>query len=554
MNRALIFSFSLWQLLILLPLLHQTCCRNPVASAAGGKWDMLVPNTGIPAMHMQLLRYDKVAILDQTTFGPSSNLSLPDGKCVNGTAGKDCTAHSVEYDVLKNTVRPLTVSTDVWCSSGSVMPDGTFYHTGGDGGGGSVVRVLKPCNSGGLCDWKEISNGLLAPRWYASNHVLPDKRQIIIGGRGQFNYEFYPKTSKTKKLFDLPFLSQTNDPGAENNLYPLVVQNVDGNLFIFANNKAILFNYNTGAVIKTYPAIPDGNPRSYPSTGSGLLLPLKNLQGNIQAEVLVCGGAPKGAYESAINGVLMGALKTCGRISINDPNPKWVMETMPLARVMGDMKLLPDGNVLLINGAGSGTAGWELGKDPVLSPVLYKPDAPLGARFEVQTPAASRPRMYHSTAILLRDGRVLVGGSSSHGGYVYTGVDYPTDLSLEAFSPSYLDPQFDPIRPQITSPKSQSGIQYKKSFPIQFTVKGTVNPNLVKVTLVSPSFTTHSMSMNHRLLVLSVTKGVKSLGKSKYEITVAAPATTNLALPGYYMLFVVHQDIPSAGIWVRLPQ
>ncbi|KAL4584224.1 hypothetical protein LXL04_008816 [Taraxacum kok-saghyz] len=47
---------------------------------------------------------------------------------------------------------------------------------------------------------------------------------------------------------------------------------------------------------------------------------------------------------------------------------------MPLARVMGDMLLLPNGHVLLINGASAGVVGWELGRNPVLSPIVYQPD------------------------------------------------------------------------------------------------------------------------------------------------------------------------------------
>lgn len=107
-------------------------------------------------------------------------------------------------------------------------------------------------------------------------------------------------------------------------------------------------------MVKTYPTIPCGYPRSYPSTGSAVLLPLRN---NVGAEVLVCGGAPKGSYVRATNGNFVAALNTCGRIRINDLNPQWVMETMPSGRIMGDMVLLPNGNVLIINGADSGTAG-----------------------------------------------------------------------------------------------------------------------------------------------------------------------------------------------------
>ncbi|CDP00919.1 unnamed protein product [Coffea canephora] len=174
-------------------------------------------------MHMQLLNNDKVVIFDRTDFGPS-NISLANGKCSNDLYDLvsrfiDCTTHSVEYDVATNSVCPLTVLTDVLCSSGSVMPDGTLVQTGGFNVGDRNVRVYKPCSSGSIdCDWQEVINRLLQRRWYATNHILPDSRQIIIGGRRQFNYEFYPKTAATNRVFKLPFLAQTNDPNIENNV------------------------------------------------------------------------------------------------------------------------------------------------------------------------------------------------------------------------------------------------------------------------------------------------------------------------------------------------
>ncbi|KAL2504017.1 glyoxal oxidase-related protein [Abeliophyllum distichum] len=553
MNRTVVISFLLQQLLILVLMLP--CRQNILADAAGGKWDLLLSNIGISAMHMQLLNNDKVVIFDRTDFGPS-NISLPNGNCRNDpkdlTLKIDCTAHSVEYDVTANSVRPLMVLTNTLCSSGAVMPDGTLMQTGGYNDGDHNVRTFKPCNNNNSCDWQEINNVLTQRRWYATNHILPDGRQIIIGGRRQFNYEIYPKNPSADKSHYFPFLVQTYDRNIENNLYPFVFLNVDGNLFIFANNRAILFDYTKGVVVKTYPTMPGGDPRNYPSSGSAVLLPLKNLQGGaIGAGVLVCGGAPKGAYVSALNRTFVTALSTCGRIQITDPNPQWNIETMPLARVMGDMVLLPNGNVLIINGASSGTAGWESGRDPVLSPVVYNPENPSGSRFEVQNPS-SRPRMYHSTAILLRDGRVLVGGNNPNQYDTFTGVLFPTDLTLEAFSPSYLESTSARLRPKIVSPASQSSIGYGQQLAIRFTIPpGRLSTNLVTVTMVAPSFTTHSFSMNQRLLVLSG-GNITAVELSKYQILVVTPASRNLAPPGYYLLFVVHQDIPSEGIWVQI--
>ncbi|XP_009774595.1 aldehyde oxidase GLOX-like [Nicotiana tabacum] len=538
----------------LLLLLLQPCYRK-LAYAVGGNWDLLISNIGISAMHMQLLNNDRVIMYDRTDFG-ASNISLPDGKCRNNpndlALKLDCTAHSVEYDVSTNSVRPLMVQTDVWCSSGSATSDGSLVQTGGFNDGENVVRVFRPCNgNGSTCDWKEIGGGLIQSRWYATNHILPDGRQIIIGGREAFNYEFYPKTASTNSVFNLPFLQQTNDPREENNLYPFVFLNVDGNLFIFANDRAILFNYMANTVVKTYPQIPGGDPRNYPSTGSAVLLPLKNLQAQIiQAEVLVCGGTPRGSYLNASSGNFLGALNTCGRITITDPNPQWIMETMPLARTMGDMVILPNGNVLILNGAAAGTAGWELGRSPVLSPVIYRPDNPFDSRFEVQN-SNTIPRMYHSTSILIRDGRVLVGGSNPHAFYNFTGVLYPTELSLETFSPSYLDPESANSRPRIIAPASRHKIKYGQRVNIRFTVPGSVNRDVVNVTMVAPGFNTHSFTMNQRMLVL-FSGNVTRVGKSAYKINSVFPNSSNLAPAGYYLLFVVHQDIPSEGIWVRI--
>ncbi|KAF5790475.1 putative glyoxal oxidase, galactose oxidase/kelch, beta-propeller [Helianthus annuus] len=163
------------------------------------------------------------------------------------------------------------VLTDVWCSSSALTPDGSLFQTGGFNDGERVVRVFdKSC---GKCDWKEIPYGLVNRRWYATNHVLPDGRQIVIGGRRQFNYEFYLKTMSSDKAYSLAFLVQTNDPIIENNLYPFVFLNTDGNLFIFAN---------------------------YPSTRSGVLLPMRVVQGKVVVvEVLICGGTPQGCSKKS---------------------------------------------------------------------------------------------------------------------------------------------------------------------------------------------------------------------------------------------------------------
>ncbi|MCD7472794.1 hypothetical protein HAX54_014157 [Datura stramonium] len=51
------------------------------------------------------------------------------------------------------------------------------------------------------------------------------------------------------------------------------------------------------------------------------------------------------------------------------------METLPLARTIGDTVILTNGNFLIVNGAASGIVRWQIARNPVLSPVIYRPIA-----------------------------------------------------------------------------------------------------------------------------------------------------------------------------------
>ena len=137
------------------------------------------------------------------------------------------------------------------------------------------------------------------------------------------------------------------------------------------------------------------------------------------------------------------------------------------------MVLLPNGaEVAIINGAADGTAGWESAKTPAYAPVVYRPDHSPGDRFEEQN-AAGVARLYHSSAVLLRDGRLLVGGSNPHTYYNFSNVQFPSDLSLEAFSPEYLDASNDMLRPRILDPSptgAPATVGYGATMAIRFLV------------------------------------------------------------------------------------
>ncbi|CAN8241459.1 unnamed protein product [Cochlearia groenlandica] len=514
------------------------------------RWELLLPSIGISAMHMQLLHNGMVIMFDRTDFG-ISNVSLPGGMCrfdpTDIVVKFDCSAHSVLYDIVSNTYRPLQVQTDTWCSSGSVLPNGTLVQTGGYNDGERAARMFTPCEYRETCDWIEFPQYLAQRRWYATNQILPDGRIIVVGGRRQFNFEIFPRPDYQSRAFRFDFLRETSDGDNENNLYPFVHLLPDGNLFVFANTRSIVFDYKNNRVVREFPEIPGGDPRNYPSSGSSILFPLDENKNIIEAEVMVCGGAPKGAYSLAKSQRgFTRATSTCGRLKLTGPDPSWEMETMPLPRVMGDMLLLPTGDVIIINGASAGTAGWEYARDPVTRPVIYHP---FDRRFSIMS-TSSNPRMYHSSAVLLPDGRVLVGGSNPHIYYNFTNVEYPTDLSLEAYSPPYLSFTSDSIRPKIVT--SDKLVSYKKLFNVNFLIGQFVTVDLLSVRIIAPSFTTHSLAMNQRMVMLKILSVVHDVITNSYRVDVLGPSTAEIAPPGYYMMFLVHAGVPSSSAWVHI--
>ncbi|XP_010511646.1 PREDICTED: aldehyde oxidase GLOX1-like [Camelina sativa] len=519
-----------------------------------GKWELFMKNSGVSAMHAILMPLiNKVQFYDATIWR-ISQVKLPPGvpcHVFDPKANKiDCFAHSVLIDINTGTMRPLALTTDTWCSSGGLTPNGTLVSTGGFQGGANTARYLSTCDN---CVWIEYPQALAARRWYSTQATLPDGTFIVVGGRDALNYEYIlPEGQNNKKLYDSQLLRQTDDP-EENNLYPFVWLNTDGNLFIFANNRSILLSPKTNKVLKEFPQLPGGT-RNYPGSASSALLPIRlNVQNPavIPADVLVCGGATHDAFFRAEKKKIFNpALKDCARISINDPNPVWKTEMMPMSRVMSDTVLLPNGEVLIVNGAKLGSSGWNLAKEPNFSPILYSPDKPLGKRFK-ELAASTIPRMYHSIAIALPDGKVLVGGSNTNDGYQYN-VEYPTELRIEKFLPPYLDPALAIMRPRIINTATPKQIKYGQKFDVNIELK---QPNVPKenvmVTMLAPSFTTHSVSMNMRLLMLGI-KDVKNVGGDNYKIEAVAPPSGNVAPPGYYVLSAVYNGVPSVGEWIQI--
>jgi hypothetical protein len=208
-------------------------------------------------------------------------------------------------------------------------------------------------------------------------------------------------------------------------------------------------------------------------------------------------------------------------IDLNVPSPAWqAASPMSVPRRQHNATLLPDGRVLVTGG--SSGPGFDNAAVPALSSEVWDP------RTGNWTTWASMPgyRGYHSTTLLLPDGRVLSAGG--HGAIYY---------SMEVFSPPYL---FRGLRPVIA--RAPDRIDLDQPFEVDTPDGGAI----AKVSLIRLGSVTHAFDENQRFVALDFTWSAGSL-------TVRSPRTSNLAPPGHYMLFLVDvAGVPSVGKIVRL--
>ncbi|KAK3072388.1 hypothetical protein LTR53_006929, partial [Teratosphaeriaceae sp. CCFEE 6253] len=281
-----------------------------------------------------------------------------------------------------------------------------------------------------------------------------------------------------------------------------------------------------------------GDYRTYPNTGGSVMLPLSPSNDWIP-EIVVCGG---GAYQD----ITSPTEPSCGRISPLATNAQWEMDSMPEGRGMVEGVLLPDGTVLWINGVQRGAEGFNLATDPTLEVLIYEPEAPLGKRWTTGA-SSTIPRLYHSIALLLLDGTLLLAGSNpDQMPVVAPAVDpqgFSTEFTVEVYTPPYLSGENARRRPTEIQ-LSQTIIPADSS---TFTVAFTAPPNArqVKVALHHGGFVTHAVHMSHRMLFLE-TQGWDA-GAAAQTITVTAPPSNNVAPPGPYVVYVMIDGVPGIG-------
>lgn len=422
------------------------------------------------------------------------------------------------------------------------------------------------------------------PRWYPSVVALPDGKVLIVGGT-QYGLDHANRdqgllcpdgrrirTTERHEIFDPCTRTVTRSTNAieysglrEN--YPrlhLVSFVQDGQL-----KARVVY---TGPRTETYylenPSLPSSkwdayridptNPRSdfirravRRGDGTSVLLPNpkenpKRWQDQVLSRVLTIGGSgDTSALSFDLNDFANGQL-TIRHAQLPDYFP---------ARTHLNAVLLPTGQVLVVGGNKPGS--WYYPNNVVWQTLLYTPPSENTAlgRWEVVASAPDTDedndgikdgtRVYHSTALLLPDGRVLTAGSATKDSAGRVVDNYVPTL----YSPPYLfksdgTRRGDMDRPRILS-LSDTELNYGQNFEITYQLADDSH-GIRSVVLMRPGSVTHSFNFEQRLVRL----------RFKLEdptIQVTAPWDPAIAPPGWYMLFLVDENgVPSKAAWVRL--
>jgi len=422
---------------------------------------------------------------------------------------------------------------NVFCSSASFLGDGQLLVAGGnlEYPNNAAGTYYKGLNKLFTFDpytetWVEQPN-LARGRWYPSQVLMPDGRVAILSG-----YDELGTKKVTKELEVFTPAAQRGGRGTVQTVARLDATNETSAVPPIPSLYPHLFTMPSGRVLSAGPHPWDSwfmnsvTPFSWSDArnpmiryaGTGVLEPTESPAGTPRVS-LIGGYNDKPALETRA---------TSEWFDETQPAAGWTAgSAMQVGRAHHNTVLLPDRTMVTIGG-GKGDVGGDLWQFDAgqLNAELYDPVS----RTWKLGPPQQEGRTYHSTAVLLPDGRVVSAGDDVNGG--------KTSDTAEIYEPPYLHKGV--ARPRLTN--APASVRWGASFTAE-------TPDAVtKAVLIAPSVVTHSVDMNQRYVQLAVTQRADRRG-----VDLLAPPNPNVAPPGPYMLFLLNaQGVPSVARFVIL--
>jgi galactose oxidase len=450
-----------------------------------------------------------------SSWGDDEFHSTPGGK--TAMSRWDFRTNKVTKRVVTNTHH------DMFCPGISIDGTGNMVVSGGNDAGETSLFIASK-DAWESADYMDLERG------YQAQTTISDGRVFVIGGSwaGGSNIE------KNGEIYDPATRKWSPLPGAK--VKPMLTDDMEGAWR--ADNHGWLFGWKNNTVFQAGPSVamnwysvegkgdvkPAGK-RGYESKGKRVD-DEDSMSGNavmfdaVAGKILTFGGSPD--YDKSW------AHANAHIITLGEPNqlpkvePAGKIGQMNAERVFHTSVVLPDGTVFIVGGQTFGVAFNE--ESVQFTPELYVPKTNTFLPMQKHNMA----RVYHSSSILVPDGRVMTGGGGLCGNCSANHYD------AQLFTPPYL---LTPYGKERERPQFAADVPGELTVGDKFTfkTKGAISD----ASLIRISTATHTVNTDQRRVPLDLNH-ISSGASHGYEVRL--PNDAGILIPGYWMMFVMDKD------------
>ncbi|MGE0482150.1 MAG: galactose oxidase-like domain-containing protein [Phycisphaerae bacterium] len=523
----------------------QGCWAPEINSGTSPTWP------SVWAVHSALLKNGKVLCIAPPSEDDPEDINVSIFDPITGTSDTSANLQQQNQPGFANP--PL----DLFCSGHAQLADGRVVFVGGGTLPGTAYTVVFDPDALPGNPWTKRDNiGLRTvpptmnahPRWYPTCTTLANGRILVTAGRDTISDPC--DADPPYEPGNIPLILDVNQPSGQQwtwldesarldlMWYPFVFQTVAAGVFMGGSN---YFDYmfcvhpNTSRYLNPALSTWSAGPNYNYDCGTAVMYDVDS--------VLMAGGRKE--YETGEPADHVYLTTTKGEAGVWTVGP-----SLNVGRFESSALVLADGSVLIIGGGHSPGGTSRLATDAERIP--YR--RPEWRRYSMQSGWAtdwqllapmSEVRMYHSSTLLLPDGRVYIAG-----GQWGTLPGATLQETAQIFSPPYLfAADGSPAsRPQVYG--APTHMYYDTAATVWMTSEADA-AGIVDAKLIRLGCSTHAFDQNTRGVTLKFTV-------SGPLVKVAGPANAHAAPPGYYMLFLLkagdrpYVNFPSNGMIVKL--